>query len=320
MLWSPSSSRLFILSFTLRLLLLIRSIYALPFPHPQDVTANLPLVEVTVQTITTAMVETTTVELDLPAFTPLFAPVSLDTAASVPIATVQAVTQIATQYVTAPQSTITRVVYQTQTTVPSQSQSPPGASTSPPSTPIRTSTAASPSGSTWILPRTFTDLDSFDVQKYSGGQTNMQIVLGIPSTASAASGVVAPLSSTSGSAQPQQTLPPSPEPWNNMTDNALRVYFPAGSINPGNTQAPVGGSQFYASPIPLDRATNVSMEYSVFMSANMSVSAVLQYPTHSRTLLTGHDSMSRVENCPGCMEVIMDAAEETSPTRAFPRG
>ena len=47
----------------------------------------------------------------------------------------------------------------------------------------------------------------------------------------------------------------------------MQLTYPKGSINPVNT--PQGGADFHATPIPLDDASNVTMEYSVFMDANM---------------------------------------------------
>ncbi|CAE6521988.1 unnamed protein product [Rhizoctonia solani] len=46
--------------------------------------------------------------------------------------------------------------------------------------------------------------------------------------------------------------------------SALEVFFPKGSINPGNS--PQGGADFYASPLPaLTEAQNVTFGYSVFL-------------------------------------------------------
>lgn len=105
----------------------------------------------------------------------------------------------------------------------------------------------------WALPAQFTDLSAFSVQKYAGGESNIVVVTGIPATASAASA-------------PQPTSTPV-TPWDNTTDNAMQLLFPQGSINPGNK--PQGGADFYATPIDLSAATNVTMEYSVFMDAGM---------------------------------------------------
>lgn len=46
----------------------------------------------------------------------------------------------------------------------------------------------------------------------------------------------------------------------------LQVLYPKGSSNPGSN--PIGGADFYASPLPLDNATNVTLEYSVLFPAD----------------------------------------------------
>jgi hypothetical protein len=50
------------------------------------------------------------------------------------------------------------------------------------------------------------------------------------------------------------TTPPS--------TSLLQLLFPAGSIDPG--KKPQGGAEFYASPIDITSARNVSLQYSVF--------------------------------------------------------
>lgn len=50
--------------------------------------------------------------------------------------------------------------------------------------------------------------------------------------------------------------------WNNSTDSALQVLFPANSSNPSSS--PVGGGDFYAQPYDMSSASNMTLEYSVF--------------------------------------------------------
>ncbi|KAF8162746.1 polysaccharide lyase family 14 protein, partial [Crassisporium funariophilum] len=46
----------------------------------------------------------------------------------------------------------------------------------------------------------------------------------------------------------------------------IQLLFPAGSINPA--QKPQGGAEFYATPIDISKARNVTMKYSVFFPAS----------------------------------------------------
>ena len=52
----------------------------------------------------------------------------------------------------------------------------------------------------------------------------------------------------------------------NGTGAALQLFYPAGSINPESE--PQGGADFYASPIDISKANNVTLEYSVFFPAD----------------------------------------------------
>ena len=206
-------------------------------------------------------------------FTPLFDPVGLgdkgapaDSQSASPsstLAPIETVTLIVTAVITPPPTTLVSWVTAAPNSSPTPSTTavisslptPQPAPTAPP--------ASSPTGSprtlrSWSLGPQFTDLSCFKVQKYAGGETNVRIVTGIPSTAS--------ITVPSG---PQSTPSSSlgKTSWNNATDNAMELFYPKGSVNPGNK--PQGGSDFYATPIPLNGATNVTMEYSVFMDANM---------------------------------------------------
>jgi hypothetical protein len=46
----------------------------------------------------------------------------------------------------------------------------------------------------------------------------------------------------------------------------LQLLFPAGSIDPG--KEPQGGAQFYASPIDITSARNVTLQYSAFFPSD----------------------------------------------------
>ncbi|CAE6482649.1 unnamed protein product [Rhizoctonia solani] len=100
----------------------------------------------------------------------------------------------------------------------------------------------------WQTPTNFQNLDCFNIMKYGFGKPNLRVVQGIPASASL----------TNFAPVPTGTLE-----WNNDM-SALEVFFPEGSINPGNS--PQGGADFYANPLPaLIEAQNVTFGYSVFL-------------------------------------------------------
>jgi len=148
--------------------------------------------------------------------------------------------------------------------------------TAPPSTitvyqpPITTTTTvtvapnATETASTWSMPSHITDLSPFNVTKYSGGTSNINIVTGIPSSASASPTPIAismSISPESSEVTFYEELEYSD--WRNDT-SALQLFYPENSVNPG--RRPIGGAQFYATPIDLDNVELklVSLTYSVF--------------------------------------------------------
>ncbi|KAK0455169.1 uncharacterized protein EV420DRAFT_1336510, partial [Desarmillaria tabescens] len=108
----------------------------------------------------------------------------------------------------------------------------------------------SPSSTTWSEPAQMTDLSSFNVKKFSGNHENLQIINVIPASTSATSLSV--------------IVAPDGSPQVVTTDSAIQVLYPAGSINPGNEDKPQGGAQFYAEPLDITRARNVTLTFSVF--------------------------------------------------------
>ncbi|KAF8894845.1 hypothetical protein BD779DRAFT_1503226 [Infundibulicybe gibba] len=102
----------------------------------------------------------------------------------------------------------------------------------------------------WASPPTMTDLSAFNVSTFAGGEQNLAIVTGIPANSSA----------TLLAAEAVSTDVPS-QFWDNST-SALRLLYPADSINPAGR--PVGGAEFYASPLELENATSVTLQYDVF--------------------------------------------------------
>lgn len=116
--------------------------------------------------------------------------------------------------------------------------------------------------STWSAPGQISDLGPFNISSFAYGQTNLQVVSGIPATASATtmSAASAPLVTPEGSAPVSQALP-----WDNST-SVLQLLYPENSINPGTE--PQGGADFYATPIDLHNASSIALEYSVFFPAD----------------------------------------------------
>ncbi|KAK7688891.1 hypothetical protein QCA50_007582 [Cerrena zonata] len=110
--------------------------------------------------------------------------------------------------------------------------------------------------STWSAPGQISDLGPFNISSFAYGQTNLQIVDGIPATASATTMTIASdLSSTPGVSAPISSS------WDNAS-SVLQLLYPENSINPGTE--PQGGADFYATPLDLHNATSIALEYSVF--------------------------------------------------------
>ncbi|KAI0078973.1 hypothetical protein K474DRAFT_748854 [Panus rudis PR-1116 ss-1] len=117
-----------------------------------------------------------------------------------------------------------------------------------------TSPSSAYSATTWSIPPQYSDLVAFNISAFAYGQENLQIVSGIPATASATSFAAAV--ETSGITN--TTIAPA---WDDSTSK-LQLLYPAHSINPGSE--PQGGAGFYATPLDLRDANNVTLEYSVF--------------------------------------------------------
>ncbi|THG98651.1 hypothetical protein EW145_g7390, partial [Phellinidium pouzarii] len=117
-----------------------------------------------------------------------------------------------------------------------------------------TETFTATPGSFWAAPAQFSDLSSFKVSHFACGEHNLQIITGISPNVSDTSLVV-----DLGGADDLEIL-------DNLdltnSSSALQLFYPANSINPGNS--PQGGADFYATPLPLGNASNVTLEYSVY--------------------------------------------------------
>jgi len=128
-------------------------------------------------------------------------------------------------------------------------QAPPITRSSPPS---RTSTAGlGPAKTIWLEPTDLSDLSPFRVSKFAAGEDNLEVVAA-DSTASGSSAGKGAASTDDGD---QSALP-----------SLLQIYYPAGSVNPG--QKPLGGAEFYASPIEISNAHNVTLQYSVYFPSD----------------------------------------------------
>ncbi|KAL5528888.1 hypothetical protein ACEPAG_4862 [Sanghuangporus baumii] len=112
-------------------------------------------------------------------------------------------------------------------------------------------------GSFWSAPARFSNLDSFKIAHFACGEGNLQITSGMPPDAIEGSqGGFSP----GGTGDYMKAFHDEVGSWN--ASSALQLFYPANSINPENS--PQGGADFYATPLPLGDASNVTLEYSVF--------------------------------------------------------
>lgn len=147
--------------------------------------------------------------------------------------------------VSAPPSTVTNIITATPSPSPSLSTVP---SPPPPPTPAQQTT--------WTAPAQMTDLSAFNISAFPGGQRNMNIVNGIPAGASATS-----LADDAASTSPADLIAAALTSWDNSS-SVLQLFYPENSIDPASK--PQGGAEFYATPLSIQHANTVSLEYSVF--------------------------------------------------------
>ena len=101
----------------------------------------------------------------------------------------------------------------------------------------------------WVAPAKLDDLTPFGITSFpSSGKSNLQIVSEIPINAWSTSSDAANAAATTNSS------------------SILQLFFPQDSIDPA--RKPTGGAEFYATPLDISTAQNVSLEYSVFFPAN----------------------------------------------------
>ncbi|KAI0689030.1 hypothetical protein C8T65DRAFT_520831, partial [Cerioporus squamosus] len=109
-----------------------------------------------------------------------------------------------------------------------------------------------------------TDLSAFNIQNFAYGKNNVRLIVSDPpeDEAASSSGTLTEAAAALLHGILGGFLPPVPK----TASAYLQLYYPANSINPG--QEPQGGADFYATPLDLSRASNVSMEYSVFFPSD----------------------------------------------------
>ena len=100
--------------------------------------------------------------------------------------------------------------------------------------------------STWASPRFFTDLSDFNITHFASGRDNLEVVVGI----------------TPGVEDIVHADDASPSKlWTNASV-MLQLFYPKDSVNPA--RRPQGGSEFYAKPLDISKANNVTLGYKVF--------------------------------------------------------
>lgn len=111
------------------------------------------------------------------------------------------------------------------------------------------------STTSWAVPPTFSDMSPFKVTAFAAGATNMAILRGSPPEAAM----------QSPDQVQQQAFDPSVTGWNDSV-NCMQILYPKGSNAPSNS--PQGGTEFYAHPLDLSIAQNVTLQYSVYFSGD----------------------------------------------------
>ena len=102
--------------------------------------------------------------------------------------------------------------------------------------------------SAWTSPKFFTDLSEFNITHFAAGRDNLEVVVGI----------------TPGVEDIVHADDASESSWNlwKKASAMLQLFYPKDSVNPA--RRPQGGSEFYAKPLDISKANNVTLEYKVF--------------------------------------------------------
>ena len=132
--------------------------------------------------------------------------------------------------------------------------------TGAPTTVTDTVVVSATPGYYWAPPSQFSDLGSFKITHFADGQQNLLVVGDLPSNTSNPE-ESSPIDLTKAEGYPALLNGGSVVDLTNSS-SLLQLSYPANSINPGSD--PVGGADFYATPLPLDQARNVTLEYSVY--------------------------------------------------------
>ncbi|KAI0255311.1 hypothetical protein BJV78DRAFT_1119893 [Lactifluus subvellereus] len=104
------------------------------------------------------------------------------------------------------------------------------------------------SNSSWAAPKFFSDLSAFNITHFASGRDNLEVVAGVTFDAAAHADDLSSWTS-----------------WTNAS-TMLQLFYPKDSINPAGW--PQGGSEFYAAPLDLRNARNVTFAYSVFFPSD----------------------------------------------------
>ncbi|KAI0373200.1 hypothetical protein BV20DRAFT_797237 [Pilatotrama ljubarskyi] len=158
----------------------------------------------------------------------------------------------------------------------------------------------------WSAPAQMTDLSAFNVQNFAYGHQNMRIIVPAPpldnststpspsSTSNFSSEAISEAQLAIASAASAGIIPPPPDPTASGSAAFLQLFYPANSVNPA--QEPQGGADFYATPLDLSKARNVSLEYSVFFPADFDFVQAGKLPG----VYGGHDGCSGGDDALAC--------------------
>lgn len=125
-----------------------------------------------------------------------------------------------------------------------------------------------PAKDIWVAPANMKDLTSFGITSFpNGGRKNLQIVTKIPVNAWGDGS-----NATSTNSDDSTSM--------------LQLLFPENSVDPA--KKPIGGAEFYASPLDISSAQNVSLKYSAFFPSNFDFALAGKMPG----LFGGHTGCS----------------------------
>jgi hypothetical protein len=106
----------------------------------------------------------------------------------------------------------------------------------------------------WAPSPHFSNMSEYNVTSFAAGATDLAIMRGSPSAVAEGS-----------TANMQQAFSTFTTNWNESV-NSLQILYPKGSNAPRND--PQGGTEFYAHPLDLLTARNVSLQYSVYFPSD----------------------------------------------------